>query len=134
MDQHYYTVSVNQKKVSKLNDVSDKRELQYVEFETFFDIKRKFKQLRQINFIQTTSIAPLQVHYYSESFPTQHGYCAGISRRSAIGKCELRTCLRSHARGGQSGSRTHDPLDERHRLFQCPTHASYINVWNTRLK
>src|SRR6218665_1130002 len=29
------------------------------------------------------SIAPLQVHYYSEALPTQHGYCIGVSRRSA---------------------------------------------------
>jgi len=34
------------------------------------------------SFIQTISIAPLQVHYYSEALPTQHGYSAGISRRS----------------------------------------------------
>src|SRR6218665_4136180 len=31
-------------------------------------------------FIQTISIAPLQVHFYSEALPTQHGYCAGVSR------------------------------------------------------
>ena len=36
-----------------------------------------------LSFIQTISIAPLQVHYYSEALPTQHGYCAGVSRRSA---------------------------------------------------
>ena len=35
------------------------------------------------SFIQTISIAPLQVHYYSEALQTQHGYCAGISCRSA---------------------------------------------------
>src|SRR6218665_3566154 len=29
------------------------------------------------------SIAPLQVHYYSEALPTTAGYCAGVSRRSA---------------------------------------------------
>src|SRR6218665_2789119 len=43
------------------------------------------------SFIQTISIAPLQVNFYSESLPTQHGYCAGVSRRSATGNCELRT-------------------------------------------
>src|SRR6218665_2296951 len=32
------------------------------------------------SFIQTISIASLQVHYYSEALPTQHGYCAGVSR------------------------------------------------------
>src|SRR6218665_3073058 len=40
------------------------------------------------SYIQTISIAPLQVHFYSEALPTQHGYCAGVSRRSATGKCE----------------------------------------------
>ena len=40
------------------------------------------------SFIQAISIAPLQVHYYSEALPRQHGYCAGISRRSATGNCE----------------------------------------------
>jgi len=32
------------------------------------------------SFIHTISIAPLQIHYYSEALPTQHGYCARISR------------------------------------------------------
>jgi len=32
------------------------------------------------SFIQAISIAPLQVHYYSETLPTQHEYCAGVSR------------------------------------------------------
>ena len=44
------------------------------------------------SFIQAISIAPLQVHFYSEALPTQHGYCAGVSRQSATGNCELRTC------------------------------------------
>jgi len=35
-------------------------------------------------------IASIQFHYYSESLPTQHGYCAGVSRN-----CELWTCPRS---------------------------------------
>jgi len=35
-----------------------------------------------IIFIQTISIAPLQVRFYSEALPTQHGYCAGVSRQS----------------------------------------------------
>ena len=35
------------------------------------------------SFIQTiTTIAPLQVHYYLEALPTQHGYCDGISWHS----------------------------------------------------
>src|SRR6218665_1307867 len=33
------------------------------------------------SFIQAISIAPLQVHYYSDALPTQHGYCAGVSHR-----------------------------------------------------
>src|SRR6218665_3094790 len=44
------------------------------------------------SFIQVISTAPLQVRYYSEALPTQHGYCAGVSRRSATGNCEWRTC------------------------------------------
>ena len=40
------------------------------------------------SFIHSISIAPLQVHYYSEALPTQHGYCARVSRRSATGNCE----------------------------------------------
>src|SRR6218665_2851447 len=32
------------------------------------------------SFIHAISIVPLQVHYYSEAFPTQHGYCVGVSR------------------------------------------------------
>src|SRR6218665_3660935 len=47
------------------------------------------------SFIQTISIAPLQAHFYSEALPTQHGYCAGVSRRSATGNSELRNCPRS---------------------------------------
>ena len=31
------------------------------------------------SFIQTISIAPLQVQYYSEALPTQHGCCVGVS-------------------------------------------------------
>jgi len=45
--------------------------------------------------IQAISIAPLQVHHYSEALPTQHGYCVRVSRWSATGNCEWRTCTRS---------------------------------------
>src|SRR6218665_3029073 len=48
------------------------------------------------SFIQTISIVPLQVNYYSEALPTQHGYCAGVSHRSTTGNYELRTCPRSY--------------------------------------
>ena len=51
------------------------------------------------SFIQAISIVPLQVHIYSEAFPTQHGYRAGISRRSSTGSCKWRTCPR-RLRGG----------------------------------
>jgi len=51
------------------------------------------------SFIHAISIAPLQVHYYSEALPTQHGYCVGVSPRSATGICEWSTCPRS-LRGG----------------------------------
>src|SRR6218665_2864436 len=68
------------------------------------------------------SIAPLQVHVYSEALPTQHEYCAGVSRRSATGNCELRTCQRS-LRGG---IRFLDPPVERLRLYQCATTSNNI--------
>jgi len=34
------------------------------------------------SFIQAISIAPFQVHYYSEVLPTQHGYCVGVPRQA----------------------------------------------------
>jgi len=51
------------------------------------------------SFIHYISIAPLQVLYYSEALPTQHGYGVGVSRRSATDNCQWRTCPRS-VRGG----------------------------------
>jgi len=47
------------------------------------------------SFIQAIFIVPLQVYYYSEALPTQHGFCVGFSRRTATGNCEWRTCPRS---------------------------------------
>jgi len=47
------------------------------------------------SFIQVISIAPLQVYYYSEALPTQHGYCVRVSLRSATGNYEWNTCPRS---------------------------------------
>ena len=44
------------------------------------------------SFIQAISIASFQLRYYSEALPTQHGYCVRVSRRSATGNYELRTC------------------------------------------
>src|SRR6218665_502002 len=46
--------------------------------------------------IQTISIAPLQVHVYSEALPTQHGYCAGVSRRSATVDAKLNNINMCH--------------------------------------
>ena len=48
--------------------------------------------------IQVMSIVPLQVHYYPEALPI-HGYCIAVSRRSATGNCEWRTCPKA-LRGG----------------------------------
>ena len=50
-------------------------------------------------FIHAIYIAPFKVHYYSEALPTQHVYYVGVSRRSATGNCEWRTCPR-FLRGG----------------------------------
>jgi len=36
-----------------------------------------------ISFIHSISIAPLQVHYYSEALLTQHRYCVGVSQATA---------------------------------------------------
>jgi len=59
------------------------------------------KNVRTVNsFIDSgyfcSASSSLQVNYYSEAFLTQHGYCARVSRRSATGNCEWRTCPRSH--------------------------------------
>jgi len=62
-------------------------------------LKLKRLNINVHSFIQAIYIAPLQVRYYSEALPTVHGYCAGVSRRSATGNCELRTYPRS-LRGG----------------------------------
>jgi len=69
--------------------------------------------------IQAISIVPLQVHYYSE-LPTQNGDCVGVSRLSATGNCEWKTCP-SFLRAVQSGIRTRIPLDERRRIYQWVT-------------
>ena len=44
--------------------------------------KSNFLLLIIHSFIQATSIAPLQVHYYSEVLQTQHGYSVRVSCRS----------------------------------------------------
>ena len=38
----------------------------------------KYSLLVHSSFIQAISDAPLQVHYYSEALPIQHGYCVGV--------------------------------------------------------
>jgi len=75
------------------------------------------KSIEILSFNQAISIVPLQVQYYPEALPTQHGYCVRVSRQSATGNCEWRTCQRS-LRGGQSEIRTYDPSDERLRIYQ----------------
>src|SRR6218665_1177988 len=57
------------------------------------------------SFFQAISIAPLQVHYYSEALPTEHGYFIGVSCRNATISCELRTCPRS-LHGSRSNPRS----------------------------
>ena len=77
------------------------------------------------------SIAPLQVHFYSGALPTQHQYCDGVSRRSATGNCELRTCPRSQ-RGSYSGNRTYNPPAESCRLNQCAI-TNYLKFLSGKL-
>ena len=55
-----------------------------------------------VSFIQAISIAPLQVHYYTEALPTQHRYYVEVSLRSTAGNCKWRTCPRS-LRGARPG-------------------------------
>jgi len=38
------------------------------------------------SFIQAISIVPLEVRYYSEGLPTQHGYCVGVQNVHLIDK------------------------------------------------
>jgi len=47
----------------------------------------------RLSFIHAISIAPLQVHNYSEALLTQHGYCVRVSRPSITGNCEWRKDL-----------------------------------------
>ena len=56
-------------------------------------------QMHSHSFIPDISITPPQVHYYPEALPTRHGYYVRVSRRSATGNCEWRTCPRP-LRGG----------------------------------
>ena len=78
--------------------------------------------------IQAISIVTLQVHSYSEVLPTQHKYRVGVSRQSATGNCQRRTCPRS-LRGSHSGIRTHDPSDESTNEPQRPTIYKHTCAW-----
>ena len=50
----------------------------------WFVYARIAEQMQRYSFIHSfISTAPLQGHYYSEEIPTQDGFCAWISRRSA---------------------------------------------------
>ena len=78
------------------------------------------------SFIQAISMVPLQVHYYSEALPAQHGYCVVVSCRSATGNCKWKTCPRS-LYGGQSKIRSHDPLGARWQIYldETPRHTFF---------
>src|SRR6218665_2051023 len=89
--------------------------------------KDTFNQRPIHSFIQAFSKAPLQIHYYSEALPTQHGYCVCVSHRSATGNSERRTCPRSLL-GGQSGIRTRKTSDERRRIYQASSVSSFLCV------
>src|SRR6218665_1021894 len=51
----------------------------------WLDVPYHRGQLCIHSFIHAIYVAPLQVHYYSEVLPTQHGCCAGVSCRSTTG-------------------------------------------------
>jgi len=89
------------------------------------------------SFIQAISIAPLQIHYYSEVLLTQHGYRVGVSRWSATGNCEWRTCWRL-LRGGHSGILTQEPFGRKATNLPMSHHAPHrkekprVIMWNGR--
>ena len=69
------------------------------------------------------------IHFYStshnmsllEALPTSEiDTLSEFTRQRAMGNCKWRTCP-SSLRGGCSGIRTHNPLVERHRFYQCAT-------------
>ena len=100
------------------------------------------KKLYTINFCATSTNSHSFIHSFrpflqrlfkststQKRSRTQHGYCVGVSRRSAAGDCKLRTCPRS-LHGGQSGIRTHDPPVERHRLNRCAITSHKLNCFS----
>ena len=70
-------------------------------------------------YFYSTSSSPLP-HRCTEALPTQRGHCVGVSRRSATGNCEWRTCL--------SGIRTHDPSDERWWNYQSAATPHNVGI------
>ena len=80
------------------------------------------------SFIQAISIAPLQDHYYSVMFPTQHGYCVRVTHQSATGNCEWRSYPRSLC-VGYSGIRTRDPSNERRESTNQPPCPTLLLLW-----
>ena len=82
------------------------------------------------SFIPNISIAPLQVHYCSDSLPTTITV-SELSRRSATDNCEWRTCPRSRC-GGWNGIRTCNPRDATHLTYHwviTPHVHVYMYVW-----
>src|SRR6218665_2440765 len=81
------------------------------------------------SFFEAISIAPLAGRYYSEALPTQNGYCVGVSRRSAIGNCELRTCPGSLYVAARAGF---EPTTLRSRGFystKAPPHLTFVSYY-----
>ena len=60
-------------------------------FKTSYNITSQLTEHIIPSFVQDISIAPLQVHYYSEALPTQHGYCAGVIRHRQVRVKDLPT-------------------------------------------
>ena len=80
--------------------------------------------IHSLLFILAISIAPLEVHYYSEALPTQHGYCIGVSRQSAQA-----TVSKGLAQGSYVAARAGvEPTTLRLRVIDS-TNASPRPVW-----
>src|SRR6218665_2058974 len=76
--------SINKSINQSISFTGRKRASQLTQLQQWMNTQkeREIDQSLINSFIQAISIAPLQVHYYSEALPTQHGYCAGVSRQS----------------------------------------------------
>src|SRR6218665_3229059 len=64
-------------------------------FYHLYDNYIRLDEDRMLVLIQAISVALLQIHYYSEALPTQHGYCVGVSRQSVVCWALLRPILLS---------------------------------------